>query len=307
MKFLITGAHGDIAQSIFRILKLSYKKAVIDGTDIRKSGPNEFLFNKIHEVNSPSNKNYLKYIKEISKNYQIIIPTTEDEIIFFSENLNKFKNTSILINSPEIINTFSNQLKTHAFLKKKNFSVPNFCLRLNDIKKFSNIFFLKKNFGHGNQGYKIINNHKEFNKLNTLNKKNWIAQEFLDHNYKEYTCAVTQLGKFRDVIILNRKLNQGYTYFVQEVKNLILKNTLLVLAKKINLNGSINVQLKINNSRYAIFEINPRLSSTVMMRHKLGFKDCLWWIEYILNNKLPKNKYKIKNRKLFKFFDEKFI
>jgi hypothetical protein len=72
MKFLITGAHGDIAQSIFRILKLSYKKAVIDGTDIRKSGPNEFLFNKIHEVNSPSNKNYLKYIKEISKNYQII-------------------------------------------------------------------------------------------------------------------------------------------------------------------------------------------------------------------------------------------
>ena len=82
---------------------------------------------------------------------------------------------------------------------------------------------------------------------------------------------------------------------------------MLVLAKKINLNGSINVQLKINNSRYAIFEINPRLSSTVMMRHKLGFKDCLWWIEYILNNKLPKNKYKIKNRKLLKFFDEKFI
>ena len=126
MKFLITGAHGDIAQSIFRILKLNYKKVTIDGTDIKKSGPSEFLFNKIYEVNFPSNKNYLKYIKKISKDYQIIIPTTEDEIIFFSENLKKFKNTSILINSPEIINTFSNQLKTHAFLKKKKFFCSKF-------------------------------------------------------------------------------------------------------------------------------------------------------------------------------------
>ena len=307
MKFLITGAHGDIAQSIFRILRSSYKKSIIDGTDLKISGASEFLFNKIYKVDYPSNKNYLRDIKKISNNYQIIIPTSESEIIFFSKNLKKFKNNSILINTPEIINTFTNQLKTHAFLKKNNFSVPSFCLKLSKIKKFSNTFFLKKNFGHGNQGYKIIDSQKEFKKLTKLKKDDWIIQEFLDDNYKEYTCAVTQLGEFRDVIILNRRLNKGYTYFAEEVNNVSLKNTLLELAKKINLNGSINVQLKIKKNKYAIFEINPRLSSTVMMRHLLGFKDCLWWIDYVLNNKLPKHSYKVKNRRLLKFFDEKYV
>lgn len=102
-------------------------------------------------------------------------------------------------------------------------------------------------------------------------------------------------------------MNKGYTYFAEEVNNEALKNTLLGLAKKINLNGSINVQLKIKKDKYAIFEINPRLSSTVMMRHLLGFKDCLWWINYVLTNKLPKHSYKVKNRRLLKFFDEKYV
>ena len=47
MKFLITGAHGDIAQSISKIIKSTYKKAIINGTDLIESGPGEFLFNKI--------------------------------------------------------------------------------------------------------------------------------------------------------------------------------------------------------------------------------------------------------------------
>jgi len=45
----------------------------------------------------------------------------EDILSAILEIIKKFKNISILINSPEIINVFSNQLKTHAFLKKKTF------------------------------------------------------------------------------------------------------------------------------------------------------------------------------------------
>ena len=82
---------------------------------------------------------------------------------------------------------------------------------------------------------------------------------------------------------------------------------LLNLAKKINLNGSINVQIKINQHRYAIFEINPRLSSTVMMRNKMGFKDLVWWINYLVYKKKPTSIPKIKKYKMIKFSDEKFI
>ena len=42
-----------------------------------------------------------------------------------------------------------------------------------------------------------------------------------------------------------------------------------------------------------------------MMRHKLNFKDCVWWMEYLLFNKKPKRNYKIINKALVKLNEEK--
>ena len=307
MKFLITGANGDIARSICRIIKNEYKRSVVHGTDINEKGPGEYLYDKIYKVSHKNNLNYLNKIKKISKNYKIIIPTTENEISFFSKNKKHFEKKLILINSNKIIENFSTKLKTYKMLKKYNFGVPSFSLRLDWVKKFNKSFFIKTNIGHGNRNYKLIKSRKDFEELKNLNKKDWIAQEFLDKNYDEYTCAVIQLGTFKDVIILNRRLDKGYTYFAEVVDSNYLKNILIKLAKIIKLNGSINVQLKINKKRYAIFEINPRLSSTVMMRHKIGFKDCIWWVNFVVKNKIPKTNYKIKKKKIIKFVDEKFI
>ena len=51
------------------------------------------------------------------------------------------------------------------------------------------------------------------------------------------------------------------------------------IAKGIELEGSMNIQLILTDSGPRIFEINPRFSSTVLMRHKLGFCDLLWAID----------------------------
>lgn len=307
MRFLITGANGDIAKSICRILRAEYKNSIIDGTDINPEGSAQFLFNKIYNVSEPSKKSYIKEITKISKKYKIIIPTTELEISFFCKNIKKFKNNIILINSRNIIRTFLKKSLTYNFLKKNNFGVPAFCQKLSSIKKFQKKFFLKKDFGHGNKNYKIIKSVKEFNSLNNLNKTNWVAQEYLDQTYKEYTCAIIKLDNFADAIILNRRLDKGYTYYAEVVKDDYLKNFLLELAKLIKLNGSINVQLKIKGRRYAIFEINPRLSSTVMMRNKMGFKDLIWWLNYKIKKIKPRSQPKIKKLKMIKYTGEKFI
>lgn len=306
MKFLITGANGDIAISISRIIQEHFKNSIIDGTDTEVSGPGEIYYKKIYKVSTPNSKYYLKQLKKMSMRYKIIIPTTEKEIIFFSRNRNKFKNNILLINSKFVINTFSSKLKTFKFLKKQKIGTPNFCQKLSDIKKYTVPFFLKLNVGHGNKNYKVINSKKKFLDLKKINKKKWIIQEYLNQEYDEYTCAIIKLDNFEDALILKRKLNKGYTYQAEVVNNTKLKNILINLAKKINLCGSINVQLKINKERFVIFEINPRLSSTVMMRNKIGFLDCIWWVNYFLKKKLVKKKIR-KNAKIIKFFDEKFI
>ena len=43
-----------------------------------------------------------------------------------------------------------------------------------------------------------------------------------------------------------------------------------------------------------------------MMRHMLGFKDCIWWIDFFLNRKKPK-KIVIKNKKILKIPEERFL
>ena len=306
MRFLITGANGDIARSICKLIKKNFKFATVDGTDIKIIEKEKNLYNKIHKVPLPKNKSFLKKFIKLSKNYNLLIPATENEISFFSENIHLFKN-KVLINSKSIIDKFSSKQNTYSFLKKRNFKVPKFCSKLNTIKKFKEPFFLKKNIGHGNKNYMVVRSRREFLNSKKL-KGDWVAQEYLDKSFKEYTCGLIRLKKFCDVIILERKLKGGFTCFAKRVKNLKLENSLLRLAKTINLNGCINVQLKYKKSRYAIFEINPRLSSTVLMRDMLNFKDCYWWINYFIYKKIPNRNYKILNKSIIKIRNnEKFI
>jgi hypothetical protein len=139
-----------------------------------------------------------------------------------------------------------------------------------------------------------------------LKKNEWMAQEYFNYKYDEYTCALIKIEKFISTIILKRKLNGGLTYYAELIKNNEIQNTIESIARKIDLTGCINIQLKIYKNRISIFEINPRISSSVMIRHKLGFTDCLWWVEYFLNKKIPTPK-KIINKSVYKFYTEKFI
>lgn len=308
-KFLITGAHGDIAISIYRIIKEKYKeKCSIDGVDILSDGPGDFVFSKVFKSPNPKEKKYNIFFKKLAIQYNLIIPTTEVELKYFSKkkNTSLIKKFPILINSSNIIKTFLNKVSTQNFLKKNDIYPTKFSLPLNKIKKYSKPFFLKKIFGSGNKNYQIIDSKEKFKKLSKLKKNEWMAQEYLNHKYEEYTCALIKIEKFISTIILKRKLNGGLTYYAELVKNKEIQNTLEKMAKKIDLKGCINIQLKIYNNRVVIFEINPRISSTVMIRHKLGFKDCIWWIEYFLSKKIPLSK-KIINKRVYKFYSEKFV
>jgi carbamoyl-phosphate synthase large subunit len=308
-KILITGAHGDIALSIYRIIKEKYKeKYSIDGMDVLPDGPGDFVFNKVYKSPNPTTKKYNIFFKGIANQYRLIIPTTEGELKYFSKkkNLYLIKNFPILINKKSIIKIFLNKISTQYFLEKNNIYPTKFSLPLNKIKNYTKPFFLKKIFGSGNRNYQIINSKQKFNKLSKLKKNEWMAQEYFNYKYDEYTCALIKIEKFISTIILKRKLNGGLTYYAELIKNNEIQNTIESIARKIDLTGCINIQLKIYKNRIAIFEINPRISSSVMIRHKLGFTDCLWWVEYFLNKKIPTPK-KIINKSVYKFYTEKFI
>ena len=86
LNFLITGCHGDIAFSIASIIRKHFKKIKLIGTDVETNGIGNLLFDNIYKVPLVSDKKYVQTIFAISKSVDLIIPSTENEIIFFARN-----------------------------------------------------------------------------------------------------------------------------------------------------------------------------------------------------------------------------
>ena len=93
----------------------------------------------------------------------------------------------------------------------------------------------------------------------------------------EYTCGLFRAssGEVRS-IVLRRKLRGGLTGSGVVAMDSAIEELLHGLSEALALRGSINVQLRFRSGIPYIFEINPRFSSMVRFRHKLGFSDVLW-------------------------------
>ena len=53
------------------------------------------------------------------------------------------------------------------------------------------------------------------------------------------------------------------------------------VATAVNLRGSINIQTRRVHGGFLPFEVNPRISSTVLFRQEFGFEDVWWWIKLL--------------------------
>jgi carbamoyl-phosphate synthase large subunit len=122
----------------------------------------------------------------------------------------------------------------------------------------------------------------------------------------EYTNAVYKDSFSGEVYVisLERILKNGISQEVKVVFDKEIKDLCIEVAKKLNLIGSVNIQLrKQNGGAPVIFEINPRYSSTSFMRAQFGFNDVISAFE----NKVLKQKStmpEIKEGKAYRYLAE---
>ena len=138
--------------------------------------------------------------------------------------------------------------------------------------------------------------------------EDYVVQEFITYENGEFTCGLfrQKTGEIRSQIF-KRELSGGYSGYGEVIENSNITALLEKLAIKLNLIGSINVQLRISENTPKIFEINPRFSSTVMFRHLFGFEDVLWSIEDALGQEISLyNKVEV-GRKFYKGFSEYIV
>ncbi|MBU1121667.1 MAG: ATP-grasp domain-containing protein [Candidatus Omnitrophota bacterium] len=283
-RILITGVGGDIGQSVIKCLKDIDGSFNLVGCDIDSFAAGRKLVDRFYiapQVKDDSE--YISFIERILKEDKVthVFPVTEWEIEFFNNQRGFFnERANIFINKQEIVETFLDKYETINFLKKNNLPYPKTYL-VDDYKdELSFPFILKPRKGCGGKGFVFINNRED---LNFFGRKmrDGVIQEIIGSDDDEYTAAVFSTGKDYYTVAFKRILGYGSLTKVARLSDderikLLAEN----IAKAVSLEGSLNIQCRKTQSGYVPFEINPRLSSTVYLRHFFGFQDVRWWLDF---------------------------
>lgn len=242
----------------------------------------KFIFDKCLKVPACRAENYFQVLENIIREEQIdmVLPIAEPELRFYTEK----KITDTIVGKPLIaanlksMETGFDKLLTSVFLEQCGMPFPKTQI-LGEMTNPELPVLIKSRRGSGSKAMFMLKDEQDFtyfkNKYPT-----YIAQEPVGTDDEEYTCGVFRSinGETR-TLSYRRKLLGGFSGFGSVVANKEIDQLLVDIAEKLELRGSINVQLRLTAKGPVVFEINPRFSSTVTFRHLMGFKDVLWSVE----------------------------
>ena len=289
---LVTAIGGDIAQAIIRVLRAEITDVVVIGCDSELQPFYSSFVDEFFQIPRAGDENYLDIIGKIvnAKNIELILPVSEPEIAFFCS-LGEIENfPPILMANSQSVQVGLDKLLTYNHIKSLGNYVPRTWnpseTRVSDFP-----FIMKPRHGRGSKEMEICENFEQLQYLATKNK-DYIAQELLLPQDEEITCAIYRFNDGRiEVLQLHRKLIAGRTAWAKVIDNSEISALCRMIAESLNLSGPINVQLIVTDGGPKVFEINPRYSSTVELRHSLGFKDLVWGVSehfgFTIPNYLP--------------------
>lgn len=285
MKILITGAGGDIAQSMVRTIRSYFNEVKLVGCDLSPqplASVNLDAFYMSLQVTDPLYLSKIMVICEIEE-IDLIIPVPEPEIEFFSREIPRIP-VKVLLASQMAIKVGLDKLTTSEFmLHFGNFAPRTFTKYHGSGLKLP--VLVKPRSGRGSRNVFICKTIEDV-EYHQRGVDTMIFQELLEPADMEVTCGVYATNEDQVLSIqLLRKLSGGRTSWARVIKNEQISMLCEEIARGLSLRGAINVQLILTKEGPKVFEINPRYSSTVEMRHRLGFKDLVWGIEETLFQK----------------------
>ncbi len=302
-KILITAAGGYIGKNICTIIRKNFPEFHIVGTDSKKFTFSREMLNEFYRIKSASDKKYIDDLNKVIKHYEIdlVIPNNEDELNAIIKNYSKINLNIFIFPGYDVVELGYDKLKTMKKLSELSIDIP-WTLETNKSLPKSLPCIVKKRTGVGARNVEILRSLSDAKKYSR--KQSYIFQELLKPKNQEITCAIyrSKNGKTR-ILSLKRKLKNGVTTYAKVIKNNAIEKLCKKIAVEFNLRGSMNIQMILTKKGPRIFEINPRFSSTILMRDLMGFRDLIWSIKDIMGEPIYSPKiekdliaYKIKNR-----------
>lgn len=280
-RFLVSAVNGDLGEASAQVLGEIFTQATIYGIDAEGSWPGRFYCSSVLEIPRGDTPEYVDRLLEIISSLEIthLVPCSDAELSSLAKaDAQATFPCKIIMPQGDLVTTFVDKWLSHQWLERRGFPVPRTTLLTQATQDWLPLI-AKPRMGSGSAGIFEVGSELLLDGLKEEFGDSYVAQEHLGNETPEYTCALIAHKGESHHIIFRRKLDAGRTVMITVEKMPNISSLLDDLVKATNLQGPLNIQLKSGMEGPKIFEVNPRLSSTVRMRHVLGFRDLEWAVK----------------------------
>jgi carbamoyl-phosphate synthase large subunit len=282
---LISAVGGDIGASAVRSLR--DEAGLIVGCDMKPYPAVFDLLDSFYEA-PPAGETeaYIAFLKGIMTRHRIdaFLPVSEPELAVLNDRREEIEETGVklLLNNKTILDHFLDKYEAAQYLSAMGLAVPGTATLKDYDGCYGFPLIIKPRRGYGNKKAWIVEDEHDLAYARRKDNGLFLVQEYIGSDREEYTTGAFSDGRSVSSITFRRRLGFGSlsaeavlvdTPYMEQVSEKIARATALV--------GSINIQTRRVNDMFVIFEVNPRLSSTLLFRKKFGFDDAVWWLNVL--------------------------
>lgn len=248
-------------------------------------------------------KNRFKILKIlINKKIRFIIPTSDQELIFWSRNKFFFqkKGINVFVSSLSSIKTCLDKNLFHKFCKLNN--IPDIKVLTQKEYKKKNIKLVVKERFSFNKSETLINKNYNYVKKHLHKFKNPIFQKYIPGPEISIDAFVDDDFKVKALFLRKREfVNQGES----QVSSIFRNKKLEIIFKKyfeiFQFSGFVMMQAKIIKGKIFIIECNPRIGGASTVSINNGIDTFFWQINKVINDKFTIRFNPGKKNKLYRF------
>ena len=292
-RIFVTAVGGDIGYGVIKALKKSNHDLHIIGCDIKKYNISYDLVDEFLECPPyRDEKIWMDFILDTlkSKSVDYFWPVTETEIRIVDRHKELFADVTVVMNTSNVLEVAMDKGETARYLAQNGVKTPKTWYAVEEAE-LAFPMIVKEKTGCGSHSVFVVNDSAQLQeKFDGMEYP--IIQEYVGDSSEEYTLTVFSDGKIVNYIAFRRELGfGGMSRYVELVIDSGLEAVSQKIAAMFDLKGSVNVQMRKWKGDYYVFEINPRISSTVGFRTALGFHDVSWWLDLYEGNVVEKYVY----------------
>lgn len=343
LKILFTDVGHPVTGSTLEDLRRQSDDFYVVGIDNTRDTMGDLWVDKFYLISKPSDPDYIKDLYEVAskENVDLIVPWTNEEALLIAKNEKIFKDNGIklLNNTEERIHSVIDKGLMFDNLKAKGFPVPSYKLvsNINDLKEAilelgypDKPVVAKPRSLSGERGFCIIDNKPELDKrgfgnklpLNAflslleesgkVNSLDYVVMDFLAGRDFSVDCLCKN-GEALFILSRTRVNAMGGVSLIGEfTDDPNVRKQVEKVIKDFGFSYNVNIQLKYKEADSSdtplIYDINPRISGTIVANSGAGINLLYYGIRLALNMSIPdKSELKYDGVRMVRYWQQKFV